>query len=153
MSVYKIDKLMEETRRLAAEYRKSTSKTLPVSADLARFDAFRLLGLLPTDAPIRAVDALLQTPEGNKKVQIKGRVIFEEAKRNQRIGQLDFEASWDLVLLVLMNAAYECTEIYELSRDVLNKAMLDNGKLKANTRGALSIKKVKAIGRLCWSNK
>lgn len=151
MPVYKLDKLMEETRRIASEYRKSTGSTLPVSAELARFDAARLLGLLPVLTTERAVDALLPTLEGNKKVQIKARVIFDEATRGQRIGQLDLDADWDLVLLVLMNAEYECTHIYELGRDQLEFATPDPQELKANARGALSVKKFKAIGHLLWS--
>ena len=49
MAVYKLDKLMAETRRLAAEYRRSTGSTLPVSAELAKFDAISLLGLRTLD--------------------------------------------------------------------------------------------------------
>ncbi len=151
MPVYKIDKLMEETRRIASEYRKSTGNTLPVSVELARFDAIRLLDLLPVQIQERAVDALLPASKGGGKVQIKGRVIFDEAKRGQRVGQLNLDAGWDLILLVLMNSEYECTEIYELGRDRLECEISDQKELKAKTRGALSVKKFKAIGQLRWS--
>ena len=45
MGVYQIDKLMGEARRLAAEYRRATGKTLAISGEIAISDAITLLGL------------------------------------------------------------------------------------------------------------
>ncbi|HUT41486.1 MAG TPA: hypothetical protein VM011_09110, partial [Gammaproteobacteria bacterium] len=56
--VYSIDKLISETRRLAAEYRRSTGQALPVSAEIARHDAARLLGLTLCEPGTAGVDAI-----------------------------------------------------------------------------------------------
>ena len=39
MGVYQIDKLRGEARRLAAEYRRATGKTLAISGEIAISDA------------------------------------------------------------------------------------------------------------------
>ena len=43
MSVYSVDKLIAEARRLAKEYREVTGKTLPITGEIAINDAIRLL--------------------------------------------------------------------------------------------------------------
>lgn len=150
MAVYKLDKLMDETRRLAAEYRRSTGSTLPVSAELAKFDAIRLLQLHSLDEPERGVDALRDTEQGLERVQIKGRVIFDPSKSGQRVGQLNLDADWDVVLLVLMDEEYRCTDIFSVTKQVLLTALTEQKDGKVNVRGALSVKKFQAIAEHFW---
>lgn len=150
MPVYNLDKLMDETRRLAAEYKRSTGNPLPVSAELAKFDAIRLLGMRTPDEPERAVDALWDTEKGVERVQIKGRVIFDPKKSGQRVGQLNLDANWDRVLLVVMNEDYQCTGIYGLARVTLQAVLSDVRDSKNNARGALSVKKFIAIADQLW---
>ncbi len=38
MSVYAVDKLMAQTRKLAADFRQMTGQPLPVTAEIANFD-------------------------------------------------------------------------------------------------------------------
>lgn len=45
MDIYSIDKLMHETRQLAAKYHQTTGTALPVTGEIARFDAAKALGL------------------------------------------------------------------------------------------------------------
>ena len=151
MSVYKLDKLMEETRRLAAEYRRSTGTTLPVSAEIAKYDAMRLLGLVPPAESERAVDALRESDMAVDKIQIKARVIFDAKKSGHRVGQLNLDGGWDSTLLVLMNDQYQTEAIYELSRAQLEQAIPAPEMLKKNARGTMSINKFKAVGELRWS--
>lgn len=150
MPVYDLEKLMDETRRLASEYRKSTGSTLPVSAELAKYDAIKLLKLSPLDSQERAVDALWATPEGNKKVQVKGRVIFEPTKSGYRVGQFNLDADWDIIVLVLMNQDYETYRIYRLDRERLLEVIAGVEGGKKNVRGAMSVKKFAAVSQLCW---
>lgn len=150
MPVYNIEKLMDETRRIASEYRQSTGSTLPVSAELAKYDASKLLGLKPLNSQQRAVDGLLNSPQGDKKVQVKGRVIFNADKQGQRVGQLNLDADWDVLVLVLMNDQYETTEIYQLERDRLLAELTDVKSAHKKSRGAISVKKFIAISQLCW---
>jgi len=151
MGVYKLDKLMDETRRLATEYRRSTGSTLPVSAELAKFDAISLLGLRSLEEPESGVDALRDTEQGVERIQIKGRVIFDPKKTGQRVGQLNFDANWDVVLLVMMDENYQSTAIYSISKSQLLKVLAEQQDGKNNSRGALSVKKFQAIAEQVWS--
>ena len=149
MSVYEIDTLMTETRRLAAQYYQTTRQSLPVSHEIARYDAVRLLSLTEPPEPQKGVDAYQpdQTP-----VQIKGRVIFDESKSNYRIGQLNQDGLWQKVLLVIMNPDYHTEAIYVATRDAIDAANQDTQNPKRNKRGAMSVAKFKAIGELIWTN-
>ena len=148
MSCYDVDKLMSQARRLAADYHQATGQTLPLSNEIARFDAMNLLDL---DAPEQAsagVDAIGKGERSGQRMQIKVRVLFPDTKAKQRIGQLAFEGSWDSVLLVLMNAQYETQEIIEARRPVLTEALAN---LSANKRGAMSVNKFKTLGTVVWA--
>lgn len=151
MAVYKLDKLMDETRRLAAEYRRSTGSTLPVSAELAKFDAIRLLEMHAPEQLERGVDALRESEQGIERVQIKGRVLFDPNKSGQRVGQLNLDADWDVVLLVMMNENYQCTAIFSVTKPQLLVALTEQKDGKTNVRGALSVKKFQAIAEQVWS--
>lgn len=142
---------MDETRRLAAEYRRSTGSTLPVSAELAKFDAISLLGMRALDEPMCGVDALLDTEQGIERVQIKGRVIFDPRKTGQRVGQLNLDANWDVVLLVIMDENYQCTTIFSMTKAQLLVVLAEQKEGKSKIRGALSVKKFQAIAEQVWS--
>lgn len=152
MSVYALDKLMSETRRIAAEYHRTTGKALPVSIELAKHDACHLLNLDTIEPAEAGVDAVgLEGPLKDQKLQIKGRVIFDPKKKGQRIGQLNLDAAWDAALLVLMDADYEPFEIYLNTKDTLLKEAQqkkDSGRLQ---RGSLSVARFKGLGQLLWT--
>ncbi len=151
MAVYSVDKLMAETRRLAAEYRKATGKSLPLSAELAVHDAVRLLGLDPAETDQMPYDALDPIMDPPLRVLVKGRVIFDESKGGHRIGQLKTDKSWDDVVLVLMDEEYEPTEIYRADRDVIEDCLDETRESNRKNRGAMSVARFKIIGRLVWS--
>jgi len=145
-SPYSVNKLMEETRRLAAEFYRTAQKPLPVSSELALYDAMRLMQLKPSD--MDGVDAINHEGHG---MQIKSRVIFDAHKSNQRVGQLkESNSNWQYVLLVLLNQDYETFAIYQASREALIGALSENT-AKQNKRGAISVSKFKYIGSLVWS--
>jgi hypothetical protein len=149
-SVYSIEKLMAETRRLAADYRRATGKTLPVSGEIAVYDAIRILGLeAVTDNTVGhdAVDNRLTPP---KRYQVKARVIFDENRTDHRIGQLKLEQAWDSVLLVLMNEDYEPEAIYAADRPAITEAMANTKDSNRAKRGAMSVARFKIIGRSVW---
>jgi len=150
VSIYSLDKLISETRRLAAEFRRTTGQVLPVSAEIARYDAARILGLELKEQRIRGVDAIGRGEREGQKIQIKGRVIVDEQKGGQRIGQLNRDGDWDLVILSLMDADYEPFEIYEATREEILE-VLDDTSSKRARRGAMSVARFKIIGRLIWS--
>lgn len=153
MTVYAVDKLIAEARRLAAEYRRATGKPLPgISAEIAENDAARLLDLELVKDETLGHDAVGRSGERQgKRIQIKSRTIFDETKGGHRIGQLKTGQAWDSVLLVLMDEEYEPFEIYEAERDELLEAVAEAESSKRAKRGLLSVAKFKAIGRLVWT--
>jgi hypothetical protein len=151
MGVYSVDKLMAETRRLAAEYRKMTGKALPLSAEIAVHDCIRLLGLEGVDSDLNPYDALDPITDPARRVIIKGRVIFDETKSGHRIGQLKTDKSWDDVIVALMDEDYEPFEIYRAEREVIEEALSETSDSNRNKRGAMSVARFKIIGRLVWT--
>jgi hypothetical protein len=151
MNLYSIDKLMSEARRLAADYRRATGKTLPITGEIAIHDAIRYLNLEPAEEGIVGYDALRREGNGVKRFQVKGRAIFDETKSGHRLGQLKVEQPWDAVLLVLMDEAYETSEIYEANRTEILEVLNDAGESRRANRGAMSVARFKIVGRLVWS--
>jgi len=150
MDLYSLDRLMAETRRLAAQYRRSTGKTLPVSAELAVHDAVRLLGLAPAPPEAVGYDALWRRPDAELRVQVKGRVVFDEDRGGQRIGQVRQERAWDCLALVIMDEHYETVEIYmALREDVL--AAAGEASEPRKRRGAISLARFRVIGERVWT--
>lgn len=151
MSLYSVDKLMDETRRLATEYRRATGKPLAVSSELAVYDAARLLDLGIAEDGQAGIDAIGQVGERQGlRYQIKARTIFDEARGGQRIGQLKLEQNWDAVLLVLMDENYQPFEIYEADRASLSEAMAQAKESNRSKRGAMSVARFKIIAQLVW---
>jgi hypothetical protein len=151
VALYQVDKLMGEARRLAREYRLAMGKPLAgISAELAVHDAMRLLDLEAAPKGTGGYDVLGRGPRAGKRIQVKGRAIFDESKGGQRIGQLKTEQEWDSVMLVLLDENYDPVEIYEAEReDILEAA--DKTSSNRSKRGAVSVAKFKIIGHLVWS--
>ena len=148
MSVYAVDKLMAETRRLAAEYHRLTGQALPVSQELSRYDVERLLGFNPPENIESGVDLLGFVHGKPLKVQVKARVIFDR-KQRQKLGQLNPDGGWNAVVLVLMNPNYEPEAIYLASRDVLQPSV-EKLEPQKTRRGTLSVAKFKALAEKVW---
>lgn len=151
MGIYAVDKLMAEARRLAAEYRKATGKPLGISSEIAEFDAARLLDLELNKNDASGFDAIGRGKRQGKRIQIKGRAIFDENKPGHRIGQLKLDKPWDSVVLVIMNDNYEPLEIYEAERAEIEEAIDTSRESSRNKRGAMSVAKFKIIGKLVWT--
>jgi hypothetical protein len=149
--VYSIDKLISETRRLAAEYRRSTGQVLPVSGEIARHDAARLLGLELCEPGTAGVDAIGTGNREGQRIQIKARVMAMDSKSGARLGQINIQGDWDTLLLVILDEDYEASEIYEASRGELTEAIAAAEHSNRSRRGALSVAKFKNIGWLAWA--
>ncbi|MET0090071.1 MAG: hypothetical protein ABW068_08645 [Candidatus Thiodiazotropha sp.] len=150
MTVYAADKLIAQTRVLAAEYRRTMGKPLPgISNEIAEFDALKLLQLAPNNEGEGGYDAV-DPGRGNKRIQIKSRTIFDESKSGQRIGQLKLDKAWDSVVLVIMDEDYMPYEIYEAERDDLLE-YLDQSSSNRAKRGAMSVARFKIIGQRIWT--
>ena len=148
MSVYHIDKLMAEARRLAAEYRRATGKALAISGEIAVADAIRLLGLEAAPEGAEGYDVVRHTPTGPVRLQVKARLVFDDTRRPHRLGQLKVEQDWDAVLLVLMDENYEVVEILEAARPAIAEALAE---ARPNRRGTLSVARFRNLGRAVWA--
>ncbi|RME32532.1 MAG: hypothetical protein D6786_10315 [Gammaproteobacteria bacterium] len=149
--MYSVEKLMAQTRSLAAQYRRATGKTLPVTAELAVHDAIRLLGLRPAPQGAAGHDALEGEGEATRRVLVKGRAIFDPEKGGQRIGQLNLAHEWDRLLLVLMDESYEPEEIWALEREQIEELQERLKGSRRARRGLLSVARARNIGTLRWS--
>ncbi len=152
MSVYSVDKLISEARRIAAEYRRATGKSLGgISGEIAENDAARLLDLELCSERPGGYDAIGKGERAGRKIQIKGRVLVEGKKLSgQRIGQLKLDQEWDSVVLVLMNEDYEPVEIHEAERAAVMEAVATARDAKRSRRGAMSVARFKAISHQVW---
>ena len=150
MSLYSIDKLIDETRRLAAEFKRTTGTMLPVSGEIARYDVSRHLDLTLTNDSNCGYDAIGNNQRKDLRVQIKGRVIGNAVKTCHRIGQLNANADWDIVILSLMDDEFEPLEMYQASREEILEATATSSKNRAK-RGAISVAKFRIIGQLVWT--
>lgn len=149
MTIYSIDKLITETRRLAAEFRRSTGQALPVSGEIARYDAARILGLTLCEQRAGGIDAIGNGDREGQHIQVKSRIITQDKKSGARIGQLNPNGDWDTILLVIMDQDYEPCEIYEATREEVREAMSSSS--SRSSRGALSVAKFKIISWLVWT--
>jgi hypothetical protein len=141
---------MLEARKLAAQYRVATGKPLGISSEIAVHDVIRIMDLIPVETPQSGYDAIGTGVREGRRIQIKGRTLSDEAKSNQRIGQIKIDQQWDSVMLVLLNESYEPLEIYEAQREQILEAVA-NTSTKRRNRGALSVAKFKHLGQLVWS--
>lgn len=150
MSLYAIDKLIEETRRLAAEFRRTTGTMLPVSGEIARYDVSQHLDLELTEDRTCGFDAIGRNKRDGLRILIKSRVVGDTLKSGHRIGQINPDGNWDLVILSLMNNDFEPMEMYEASHQEITEAISGSDSKRAK-RGAISVAKFKIIGKLVWT--
>ena len=143
LSSYQISELMEQTRQLAADYRNSTGKTLPVGGEIALYDAARLLELNEPAQPMAGID--LMSSDQSYRYQVKSRALFSGAKSAPRLGSINPNGDWTHILLVLMNESYDTTHLYTLSREVALSEANVGGK------NAMTVAKFKVIGDCIWS--
>jgi len=146
-----MDKLIAETRRLAAEYRRTTGQSLPVSGEIARHDAARILDLTLCEPRSGGVDAIGTGKREGQRIQIKSRIMTHNSKPGTRIGQLNTAGDWNTLLLVIMDENYEPCEIYEASRDDIVDEIDEASGSKRARRGALSVAKLRNISWLIWT--
>ena len=142
--------ILAKAKQLAKKYYKLTGRPLGITGEVAEYEAVRLLGLRLAEVRQAGYDALRGRGKNAKKLQIKGRVILPDATPGQRISKIDLKKKWDIVILVLLNADYDATEIYEADRRAVTAALTAPGSKSRNERGALGVSKFKSIGKRIW---
>lgn len=142
--------ILAKAKQLAREYYEVTGRPLGITGEVAEYQAVRLLGLRLAEVRQPGYDAVRGRGSNEEKIQIKGRVILPDAKPGQRIGRIDLGKEWDVVILVLLNAHYDATEIYEANRVAITEALTAPGSKSRNVRGALGVSKFQSIGKRIW---
>ncbi len=142
-----IQEILEQAKQLAARYKKLTGKPLGITGEIAEFNAASLLNLELAEARTAGYDAI---GSDDRKIQIKGRCLPENAKPGQRVGSIRLDHEWDTVLLVLMDESFNVQEMWEAQRPAIEEALLAPGSKARNERGALAVSKFKQIGRKVW---
>lgn len=142
-----INDILEQAKQLAARYKKLTGKPLGITGEIAEFNAASLLNLELAEARTAGYDAI---GSDDRKIQIKGRCLPENAKPGQRVGSIRLDHEWDTVLLVLMDESFNVQEMWEAQRPAIEEALLAPGSKARNERGALAVSKFKQIGRKVW---
>ena len=146
----RIAHILRAVRDLAVEYYEETGKPLGITAEVAEFEAARLLGLKLSQARQEGYDAIRGEGVRPRRVQIKGRCIPDESKGGQRVGAIKLDKKWDSVVLVLLDREFRPVEIYEARRPAIKRALMAPGSKARNERGALSVSKFKSIGERVW---
>lgn len=143
--------ILGEAKRLAQQYRAVTGKPLGITGEVAEYEAARILGVELTPARQAGYDALEHSNGTRRRLQIKGRCLLPNCKPGQRLGSIDVKKDWDAVLMVLLDENFDATEIYEADRTAVLAALSAPGSRARNERGALGVRKFKAIGKLRWA--
>lgn len=142
--------LLADAKGLAKRYRALTGKPLGVTGEVAEYEAAKILGIELTPARQAGYDAIEKHEGLERRLQIKGRCLLDKSKKSQRLGSIKTQHEWDAVLLVLLSADLEATEIYEADRAAVISALSAPGSKARNERGALSVSKFRSIGKLRW---
>lgn len=142
--------ILAAAKLLAQKYRALTDKPLGITGEVAEFEAARLLNLTLVEARQAGYDAIRMENGIPRRLQIKGRCLLDKSKKSLRISRIDIEKEFDGVLLVLMDAGFNAVAIYEADREPVIAALAAPGSKSRNERGALGVKKFKAIGRIVW---
>jgi len=144
----RVIQILSDAKRLAQEYRALTGKPLGITGEVAEYEAARILGVELTPARNAGYDAVERVT--GRRYQIKGRCLLPGCKPGQRLGSIDISKEFDAVLLVLLDADFEATEIFEADRNVVISALSAPGSKARNERGALGVAKFKSIARARW---
>jgi len=148
--VNRLQELLGEAKRIAKEYAELTGKPLGITGEVAEYEAARLLGLELAEARQPGYDAIRRDGSKEIKVRIKGR-RKQKGQTAGRVGRINTDHEWDTTILVLLDAAFDATEIYEADRAAIIEAIEAPGSRARNERKSLAISKFISIGRLIWS--
>jgi len=140
---------LRQAKAVAQEYYEITGRPLGITGEVAEYEAARLLGVKLAEVRQSGYDAIEESRQGIRTLQIKSR-CFSDANRSQRLGSIRLDKEWDAVLMVLLDRNFECREIWEAGRTEIEEALSAPGSISRNERGQLPVNKFKAIGTLRW---
>ena len=145
-----VETLLNDAKRLAKRYKELTGKPLGITGEVAEFTAAALLDIELTEARQAGYDAIRWCEGKEIQIQIKSRCLPSTSTSGQRLGGIQLNKEWDVVLMVLLDEDLEVLKIYEADRSAISSALLEPGSKARNERGALSVNKFKTIGHQVW---
>ena len=149
-AIERVREILATVKPLAAEYYRLTGKPLGVTGEVAEYVAAEILDLVLADARTPGYDAIRQTPDGQQRIQIKGRAYGDDAKPGQRISRIKTDAACDAVLLVLLdNKTLDAREMWEAPFTAVAARLAVPGS-KSRDRGALGVSEFKRMARKVW---
>jgi hypothetical protein len=140
--------LIADARRLAVEYYALTGRPLGITAEIGECEAQRLLNLKL--APVREAgfDA---TDRGGRRIQIKSRRIpLGRESVSQRVGSIDIDKPWDVVMLIVMDHGFNPIEIFEANRRLIRREIEKPGSKARNERHSLTVSFFRRKGVRVW---
>ncbi len=147
----RIEEILATVKPLAAEYYQLTGKPLGVTGEVAEYIVAQKLKLKLVPPRLSGHDAIRKTPNGEERIQIKGRAFDRNSKRSQRIGKIKAEAACDKVILVLLdNTTLDPVEMWEASYDKVISHLKRPGSKARNERGSMSVSAFKKIAEAIW---
>lgn len=141
-----LKKVIQETKKLAKQYRQITGKPLGITGEVGEYIAAELLHLNLTEARNPGYDALGQD---GRRIQIKSRCV--RSTSSQRVGRIKLDYDFDTVILVLMDDDFEPLSIYEAQRKDVERELQIPGSKSRNIRGAIGVRKFVSISSNIWS--
>ena len=145
-----LHQILKQVKGLASRYRALTGKPLGVTGEIAEVMAAELLDLKLADARQAGYDAVQYESGREVKVQIKGRCVPGKVRPGERIGAIQLDKQWDVVVLVIMDTDYEVMSIHEVERPAIEAALRAPGSKARNDRGALAVSKFQSLGSQVW---
>lgn len=142
--------ILADAKRLAQECRALTGKPLGITGEVAEFEAARVLGVELTLARQAGYDAIENVNGTCADFRSKGRCRLEGSKRSQRLGSIRTAHEWDAVLMVILDRNFDAVEVCDAERPAVVAALTAPGSKARNEAGAMTVSKLKAIGRLRW---
>jgi hypothetical protein len=150
-SAKRIKEILAAVKPLAAEYYRLTGKPLGVTGEVAEYVAAEKLKLILVPPRTAGHDAIRKTPQGDQRIQIKGRAFGEDSKPSQRLGRIKSGAACDRVLLVLLdNTTLEPVTMWEAPYDAVVARLAVPGSKSRNARGSMSVRDFKRIAQPIW---
>src|ERR1700689_2505740 len=136
----RVCEILAAVKPLAAEYYRLTGKPLGVTGEVAEYIAAEKLKLILVPPRTAGHDAIRKTPQGEERIQIKGRATGEVSKPSQRLGRIKTDAACDKVLLVLLdNSTLEPVTMWEAPYAAVIARLAEPGSKSRNVRGAMSV--------------
>ncbi|MEQ8684635.1 MAG: hypothetical protein RIE86_05045 [Imperialibacter sp.] len=143
MQKKQIEKILNQAKKLAIEYRELTGKPLGITREIGEFTAAKLLNLELTKARQAGYDAI-----DDKREKIQTRSLNNI--KGYRLGKLSSNQEWDSVMFVRLNREYDPISIHKAYRKEVIGELNRSGSKTRNERGLLGVRKFISISKEIW---